>query len=534
MSEIYKDGRIFRSIADLVSFRFGVKRFSPPRTEVYRGHADENWKLIPRLFRGESDKRAFVRNRLTTWQFLGDLEESGILQPGLDLSYLQLLAIAQHYGEYPGACGTELLDFTWSLQVAASFACMGGSNTDIGCIYIVNIGEIRELFLGVLEEVSLPDFFRRPTRQQALFLRQYAPAVNQPGIFDRYYFYHSGDFQAYQALTLPSAEYLLESHDDPVLKFARGWQPSTTYLSPKYSRHPSEGQLQYMLELEYHLLGIGIGPKREPWKQLDLIQEAMYHMYQSRLNKALALLLAIDNLGTDYFGEPELQSSLGLILQILKAQCYGLLNDIASAEAILQKKLLDCNAAQKVMILNELGNLYGSSGQYEKALRYHTQAIDNDPNDLTSAFMVGIDLKQLGRYDESLQAFNRIVHRIDPTDAKSWCERANVLNNLRRYDEAIESTSRALSLDPYLVYGWGHQGIAWLFLGEFAKAEDCFRRMIQLRPRDDWARFNLVSALFHQGKREEAHLTFLELQALNPRYPRLEMLAQMLGLDIYS
>jgi len=94
---------------------------------------------------------------------------------------------------------------------------------------------------------------------------------------------------------------------------------------------------------------------------------------------------------------------------------------------------------------------------------------------------------------------------------------------------AIDSTERALDLNPNLPYAWGHQAVAYLQMGNFERGEIGFKRMLEIRPDNDWALFNLTSALYYQRKHQEASQILERLRRTNPTYPRIELLATMLA-----
>lgn len=95
------------------------------RDVLYRGHANENWELMPSVFR-----RACVgidnRHKLERWMRLA----MRFATP-LPRHEAEWLVMAQHFG-----VPTPMLDWTMSPLVALFFACNGEAEAD-GCVWQV-------------------------------------------------------------------------------------------------------------------------------------------------------------------------------------------------------------------------------------------------------------------------------------------------------------------------------------------------------------------------------------------------------------
>ncbi len=290
--------------------------------------------LVPRLYRGlgqdktsAAHREYFVHNRFTTWQFLADLCNTDLLPTDSHLTYLQLLAAAQHYAEFPGACGTELLDFSWSFEVAASFASL--PRTGIGVIYQLYPGEIADLFLGEVREIELPPHFLRPAKQKAIFLRN-ALWVDLPGILDKFYFQQR---DAASASYCGALDPLLQSDDDPVLQFARNWKPS----SPPAN---FETHVRPLLERELILLTLSQDPHRAPWQWLDLFCEALFDAYRGQYFEAWHQLSQIqDEMIREAIKNDEKGEAVVVMVKMTVAECMADCGDIAGARGYLRDLL---------------------------------------------------------------------------------------------------------------------------------------------------------------------------------------------------
>lgn len=87
----------------------------------YRGHSDENWNLLPAVFRTDKD---FLCEHIYLREFQREIPEE---TSNMDL--FDILVKAQHYG-----IPTRLLDVSLNPLVALYFACSGNEDKD-GCVY---------------------------------------------------------------------------------------------------------------------------------------------------------------------------------------------------------------------------------------------------------------------------------------------------------------------------------------------------------------------------------------------------------------
>ncbi len=91
-----------------------------------------------------------------------------------------------------------------------------------------------------------------------------------------------------------------------------------------------------------------------------------------------------------------------------------------------------------------------------------------------------------------------------PEAARYWLERGDA--------------ARAVELDPTLAEGWHRLGLDFLQQGDPARARDCWRRLVELRPGDARARYNLALALEDCRQLPEATEELHQALALEPRY----------------
>jgi uncharacterized caspase-like protein len=101
---------------------------------------------------------------------------------------------------------------------------------------------------------------------------------------------------------------------------------------------------------------------------------------------------------------------------------------------------------QSVGALRERGRLLLLSGD-NRGLLDLDQAIQLNPNDLASRYLLVLGLAVWGRFDDALEQVNGLISA-HPEVALPYLARAALYSRAKRYDEAVEDCDRALRLNP--------------------------------------------------------------------------------------
>jgi tetratricopeptide (TPR) repeat protein len=100
------------------------------------------------------------------------------------------------------------------------------------------------------------------------------------------------------------------------------------------------------------------------------------------------------------------------------------------------------------------GNRAFEDGLFIDAINYYEEALNEVPDNLPSQRGIARSLMQLGRLDEALATFNKVIAK-EPEFAASYANRGILKDRLGRYQEALTDYERALSLEPELAEGPG-------------------------------------------------------------------------------
>lgn len=107
----------------------------------------------------------------------------------------------------------------------------------------------------------------------------------------------------------------------------------------------------------------------------------------------------------------------------------------------------------------------------------------------TQLFKVGVTRFEQGRYEESLQAYDKVI-QIDQQNAAAWNNRGIDLGLLNKYDEALQSFLRATSINSSFAESWFNVGIAYDFFGEYENAINAYTKAIDINPNYEQAKAN--------------------------------------------
>jgi len=136
--------------------------------------------------------------------------------------------------------------------------------------------------------------------------------------------------------------------------------------------------------------------------------------------------------------------------------------------------------------LEDAGRQDEAKASREEALESYDNAIELDPNftGLEAQLDKADILASLGRYNESLDAFDKLIEILPANEtlyaAMVLEDKGNVLEMMGDYEGAIIVFDRALELDPSNMYAMQEKGVALQSLGRISEAETAFAKAKEL------------------------------------------------------
>lgn len=115
--------------------------------------------------------------------------------------------------------------------------------------------------------------------------------------------------------------------------------------------------------------------------------------------------------------------------------------------------------------------------------------MDTAANSATEWFHMGMNLTTQGRYEEAIQAYDKVLE-INPRDEEAWNNRGSNLGGLGRYDEALEAFQRAAAINASYAEPWYNIGVILDIKGDFENAVEAYNRATQINPSYQKAWYN--------------------------------------------
>jgi len=144
--------------------------------------------------------------------------------------------------------------------------------------------------------------------------------------------------------------------------------------------------------------------------------------------------------------------------------------------------------------LNLLGVISGKMGKTEKALSYYLKAIEIDPDQPEYQYNIGNIYFGAGEYDRAKIFYLKAIE-VDPYSARGYNNLANVYTVRRDFKTALEYYEKASRLEPNYTSPLYNSGLIHFRLGNTAKADSLWRRVLAINPEDKMARKALKSFL---------------------------------------
>lgn len=192
----------------------------------------------------------------------------------------------------------------------------------------------------------------------------------------------------------------------------------------------------------------------------------------------------------------------------------------------------------------DLGVVYERVAKYNKAIVYYKESLEKESNIITAS-RISSCYDDLGDYDKALEYCNQAI-ALDSVKANYLYEKANILDNAGRTQEAIKTMSdylantpdepagyyqrgwfkdhsgdiegaledytMAITLQPNVAYAYLNRGVLYRLKGENAKAESDFKQVVRLDsiPEDAECSFYAYYYLGQKNKAIEILNTILD------------------------
>lgn len=178
-------------------------------------------------------------------------------------------------------------------------------------------------------------------------------------------------------------------------------------------------------------------------------------------------------------------------------------------------------------VVHELATLLRALGRHEEALELlwrHQQLLPGDAQGLAD---IGQSLARLGRFTEAGSYLRRALEADDNPNTRY--DRAVVLAQLGRTDEAVAEYERALDLNPNHLNARNNLAATLARLGKLREAEVHLERVLAAAPEHADAHTNLGIVFAARGQFDRAARELQEALRINPGHPQAQDALRAMG-----
>lgn len=122
------------------------------------------------------------------------------------------------------------------------------------------------------------------------------------------------------------------------------------------------------------------------------------------------------------------------------------------------------------------GNSLRALREYSEAMECYDKALELNPHSRAALVGRGICIAELGDPDQGLRLLDQC--NVEPPFPPLLIERANILTQLKRYEEAIEDIDRAVRLGANFPEAFNNRGECMVRLGNYPEAVESFEKAL--------------------------------------------------------
>jgi len=175
------------------------------------------------------------------------------------------------------------------------------------------------------------------------------------------------------------------------------------------------------------------------------------------------------------------------------------------------EKTLESNRRPAAAVLANYGSALFHAGRNEDALRVLEQCVREKPEYALGHYDLGRVYQDMGQLGAARAEYIKALDR-DPSHASAWVALGFVDAQTKDYDGCIESSLKALRLDPGNAMAADNLGLA-VQMANPGEAVAALEEAVSTNPEDYEARFYLAVTLEKAGRRRDAQAEFLKVAA---------------------
>jgi tetratricopeptide (TPR) repeat protein len=169
-----------------------------------------------------------------------------------------------------------------------------------------------------------------------------------------------------------------------------------------------------------------------------------------------------------------------------------------------------------------------NTGDFGGAEKSYRELLIEAPLDSRLLNSLGTVLDRLGRHQEALAHYHKAL-LLNPLLVVARYNMANTLRRIGDEEGALDMLRCSTKQAPEFIEAWKSLGMIHISRDNLVEAADCFKRIVELEPRDSENRISLGIVCFELGRVDEAACCFEKVLAVQPDHLRaLESLGMAL------
>jgi tetratricopeptide (TPR) repeat protein len=163
-----------------------------------------------------------------------------------------------------------------------------------------------------------------------------------------------------------------------------------------------------------------------------------------------------------------------------------------------------------VMARSMLGDIYRARSNYDAAREQYEVVARLDPYEFSNHYRLGLAYQLLDRLRDAAASYLKALN-LKPTDANTNMYLGTVYLQLNEPKEALKYAERAVQYDPKSADAWVKFGLILDLNVEYPRAEEAYRKSLDLDSDNEVTRLYLGENLLSQKKYDQARSVFQEL-----------------------
>lgn len=174
-----------------------------------------------------------------------------------------------------------------------------------------------------------------------------------------------------------------------------------------------------------------------------------------------------------------------------------------------------------------IGVIQFAKGNNDQALANFRTALEYNPNHTDLNYFIGICLNNIGRFQEAIESFN-ILQKVDPDNVPNKLKMAIIFYNLGMWDNAETINRSILAKKPKYADVHFHLGLSLLSRGKPSEAVESFENALKINPSYINAQLSLGIAQACLGQFDKSFKNLNSILKVHPDYADVNYLIGVL------